>query len=58
MLALLMGGYNDAMGNTTRAFFNISGPLLSLSVATFLVEAGDRQRKLKLRGQDEAALHR
>lgn len=59
MLALLMGGYNDAMGNTTRAFFNISGPLLSLSVAVFLLEAGGGSgNKLKVQGQDEAGLHR
>lgn len=40
VLALLMGGYNDALGNTTRAFFNILGPLLSLSAALLLVELG------------------
>jgi len=40
VLALLMGGYNDALGNTTRAFFNISGPLLSLSAALLLAELG------------------
>jgi hypothetical protein len=36
LLALLMGAYNDALGNTTRAFFNIAGPLLSLAAANFL----------------------
>lgn len=36
LLALLMGGYNDALGNVTRAFFNILGPLLSLAAAEFL----------------------
>jgi hypothetical protein len=36
LLALLLGAYNDALGNTARAFFNISGPLLSLSAADLL----------------------
>ena len=36
LLALLFGAYNDALGNTARALFNISGPLLSLSVAVLL----------------------
>jgi hypothetical protein len=36
-IALLMGTYNDALGNTTRAFFNIAGPLLCLSAASVLV---------------------
>lgn len=36
LLALLFGGYNNALGNTTRAFFNIAGPLLSLAAADFL----------------------
>jgi hypothetical protein len=35
--ALFLGAYNDAGGNTTRALFNISGPILSLSAAMFLV---------------------
>lgn len=35
-MAVLMGAYNDALGNTTRAFFNIAGPLLCLSAASFL----------------------
>ena len=26
LLALLLGAYNDALGNTARAFFNIAGP--------------------------------
>jgi hypothetical protein len=34
--ALLLGAYNNAEGNTTRALFNIAGPLLSLSVAMLL----------------------
>jgi len=37
LLALILGGYNDALGNTSRAFFNIAGPLLSLSAAEFLI---------------------
>lgn len=40
LVALLMGGYNDALGNTTRALFNISGPLLSLSAAALLARLG------------------
>ena len=39
LLALLFGAYNNALGNTTRAFFNISGPLLSLSAAAFLTNS-------------------
>jgi len=35
--ALAMGAYNDALGNTTRAMFNVAGPLLSLSAADLLV---------------------
>ena len=34
--ALLLGAYNDARGNTTRALFNVAGPLLSLSAAVYL----------------------
>lgn len=34
--ALALGAYNDAGGNTTRALFNVAGPLLSLSTAVFL----------------------
>lgn len=34
--AVLMGAYNDALGNTSRAFFNIAGPMLCLSAASFL----------------------
>ncbi len=33
VLALVFGGYNDALGNTSRALFSISGPLLSLAAA-------------------------
>lgn len=38
VLALLFGGYDNALGNTTRAFFNIAGPLLSLAAADFLTK--------------------
>jgi hypothetical protein len=34
--ALALGAYNNAAGNTTRALFNVAGPVLSLSVAIFL----------------------
>jgi hypothetical protein len=34
--ALALGAYNNAGGNTARALFNVSGPLLSLSAAIFL----------------------
>ena len=34
--ALFLGAYNNAGGNTTRALFNIAGPLLSLSAAVAL----------------------
>ena len=34
--ALALGAYNNAAGNTTRALFNVAGPILSLSVAIFL----------------------
>ena len=34
---LAMGAYNDALGNTVRALFNVAGPLLSLSTALLLV---------------------
>jgi hypothetical protein len=37
--ALGMGASNNAGGNTTRALFNVAGPILSLSAAIFLVEA-------------------
>lgn len=36
LLAWFFGAYNDALGNTTRAFFNIAGPLLSLAAADLL----------------------
>lgn len=34
--ASAMGAYNNALGNTTRALFNVAGPILSLSTAIFL----------------------
>ena len=34
--ALVLGAYNDARGNTSRALFNVAGPILSLSAAIFL----------------------
>jgi hypothetical protein len=34
--ALGLGAYNNAVGNTSRALFNVAGPLLSLSAAIFL----------------------
>ena len=34
--ALALGAFNDARGNTTRALFNVAGPILSLSTAIFL----------------------
>lgn len=34
--ALGLGAYNDAVGNTSRALFNVAGPILSLSAAIFL----------------------
>ena len=39
LLALLFGAYNDARGNTSRALFNIAGPLLSLAVAELLTRS-------------------
>lgn len=39
--ALLLGAYNNAGGNTTRALFNVAGPILSLSAAVALT--GSRQ---------------
>lgn len=36
VLAVLLGAYNNAQGNTSRALFNIAGPLLSLSAAALL----------------------
>lgn len=39
-LALVMGTYNAAGGNTSRAFFNIAGPLLCLSAGSSLAFCG------------------
>jgi hypothetical protein len=36
--ALAMGAYDNAAGNTVRAFFNIAGPMLSVSAAVLLSE--------------------
>jgi hypothetical protein len=36
ILALLFGAYNDALGNTARALFNIAAPLLSLAASVQL----------------------
>jgi len=36
--ALGMGAYNNALGNTARALFNVAGPVLSLSAAIFLAD--------------------
>jgi hypothetical protein len=36
VMGLLLGAYNNAQGNTSRALFNIAGPLLSLSAAALL----------------------
>jgi hypothetical protein len=47
LLALIFGGYNNAVGNTARAFFNIAGPLLSLATAEYLIAGGsDSSRTL------------
>lgn len=37
VLALLFGVFADSLGNAGRAIFDVAGPLLSLSVAVFLV---------------------
>ncbi len=49
LAALAMGAYDDALGNATRAVFSAAGPLLSLSVALFLVETGKRDSDLRAR---------
>jgi len=41
-LTLFMGAYNNALGNTSRALFNVAGPILSLSAAAFLVDLGPK----------------
>jgi hypothetical protein len=40
LAALLMGAYDDAQGNATRAVFSAIGPLLSLSASLLLLETG------------------
>jgi hypothetical protein len=40
--AFAMGAYNNALGNTTRALFNVAGPMLSLSAAIFLADRSYR----------------
>jgi hypothetical protein len=45
LLALIFGGYNNALGNTTRAFFNIAGPLLSLATAEYLTIGGSESHR-------------
>lgn len=49
LAALVMGAYDDALGNATRAVFSAAGPFLSLSVALFLVETGKRDSDLRTR---------
>ncbi|MGO8756488.1 MAG: hypothetical protein ACLQG3_00030 [Terracidiphilus sp.] len=50
VLALLFGAYNDALGNTARALFNIAGPLLSLSAAALLTS--DRPQTIARSGHE------
>jgi hypothetical protein len=48
ILALLLGIFVDSQGNAGRAIFDVAGPLLSLSVAVFLVrlfETSEKDRK-------------
>jgi hypothetical protein len=45
LFALILGSHIDALGNTSRAFFNIAGPLLSLSAAQFLVRTTVRESR-------------
>jgi hypothetical protein len=40
LAALVMGAYDDAMGNTVRPVFSAIGPLLSLSASILLLEVG------------------
>ena len=39
LLAILFGAYDNALGNTSRALFNIAGPLLSISAAAYLTDS-------------------
>jgi hypothetical protein len=43
LTALVLGAYDDALGNATRAIFSACGPVLSLSVALFLAQASKRK---------------
>jgi hypothetical protein len=43
LTALALGAYDDALGNATRAIFSACGPVLSLSVALFLVQGPKRK---------------
>lgn len=43
LTALALGAYDDALGNATRAIFSACGPVLSLSVALFLVQASKQK---------------
>ena len=43
LTALVLGVYRDIGGNVTRPMFDVIGPLLSLSAAIFLSEAGKRR---------------
>jgi hypothetical protein len=54
--ALALGAYNNALGNTTRALFNVAGPILSLSAAIFLAgptRAAERRSRGGTRGPEE-----
>jgi hypothetical protein len=51
-----MGAYNNARDNTTRALFNVAGPILSLSAAIFLAgptRAAERRGRDAMRGTEE-----
>jgi hypothetical protein len=43
LFALVLGGYADLGGTVNRPFFNVVGPMLSLSVAILI--AGDQSRR-------------
>ncbi|HEX3279847.1 MAG TPA: hypothetical protein VHR36_01340 [Pyrinomonadaceae bacterium] len=47
ILALLFGIFADSLGNAGRAIFDVAGPLLSLSVAVFLVRLFEASGKVK-----------
>ncbi len=48
LTALALGAYDDALGNATRAIFSACGPVLSLSVALFLVQASKHKSSASL----------